>query len=155
MPIRKSQKPLYPPNWKEISIRIRFDRANGRCECRGDCGGHKEYPRDLPWIRPDGRCEAHNGDHIKQRDSSGNISWSNRRVVLTVAHLNHNPSDVRDENLLALCQACHLSMDRHHHACTRAENRDAAKGQADMFGYEEARREGATKRICRVGVRGA
>ena len=28
----------YPPEWKAFSLRIRFDRARGACECTGDCG---------------------------------------------------------------------------------------------------------------------
>jgi hypothetical protein len=31
--------------------------------------------------------------------------------VLTVAHLNHDPQDCRDENLKAFCQRCHLRYD--------------------------------------------
>jgi hypothetical protein len=33
------------------------------------------------------------------------------KVVLTVAHLNHQPEDCRDENLLACCQRCHNRID--------------------------------------------
>lgn len=33
------------------------------------------------------------------------------RFVLTVAHLNHRPEDVRRENLKALCSVCHLEYD--------------------------------------------
>lgn len=32
MPIRPDLRPLYPPDWPEISRRIRFERAGGRCE---------------------------------------------------------------------------------------------------------------------------
>ena len=35
MPIRPENQPLYPPNWREISIDIRQGRAGGRCE---QCG---------------------------------------------------------------------------------------------------------------------
>lgn len=33
------------------------------------------------------------------------------RFILTVAHLNHQPSDCRTENLKALCSVCHLQME--------------------------------------------
>ncbi len=49
------------------------------------------------------------------------------RVVLTVAHLNHDPSDMRDDNLAALCQWCHLHHDQQHHAETRATRKDQAR----------------------------
>lgn len=45
MPVDYSQ---YPDDWHEISHRIRFDRADCRCECEGQCGYHA------------GRCEAIN-----------------------------------------------------------------------------------------------
>lgn len=143
MPIRESQKALYPPNWKEISLRIRFDRAKSRCECRGECGDHWHPYR---YLEVDGRCGALNGQPIQKIDADGIPYKSGKSVVLTVAHLNHDPRDVRDENLRALCQRCHLARDRHNHSCTRAETRDANRGQADMFGYDEARRQGGRPR---------
>ena len=35
MPIRRELRSLYPPHWKELSRRVRFDRAKGRCEACG------------------------------------------------------------------------------------------------------------------------
>jgi hypothetical protein len=40
-------------------------------------------------------------------------------VILTTAHLNHQPEDCDDANLLAGCQRCHLAYDREHHAESR------------------------------------
>jgi len=40
-------------------------------------------------------------------------------VVLTVAHLDHQPENCDPANLMAMCQACHLAYDRDHHADTR------------------------------------
>lgn len=36
MPIRPEPRPLYPEDWDEISRRIRFERAGGRCEWCGE-----------------------------------------------------------------------------------------------------------------------
>lgn len=116
MPIRESERGRYPPDWPAISKRIRR-RARGRCECKGECdrAGH-----------PRGRCHERNSQPA--RTFRG-------KVVLTVAHLNHTPEDCSDENLKAMCQACHLSYDRHHHAknlrATNAAKRDAAT--LDLF----------------------
>lgn len=33
------------------------------------------------------------------------------RLTLTVAHINHTPSDCRAENLVCLCAPCHLRYD--------------------------------------------
>jgi 5-methylcytosine-specific restriction endonuclease McrA len=45
------------------------------------------------------------------------------RVVLTIAHLNHNPTDNADANLRAWCQKCHLAHDHAHHQANAARTR--------------------------------
>lgn len=35
MPIRRELRRLYPPHWPELSQRVRFERAGGRCQCCG------------------------------------------------------------------------------------------------------------------------
>jgi len=95
MPISPENKKLYPHDWDAISFRIRHFRSGGRCEHRID--GY--------------RCEAVNG---KDHPITGS------RVVLTVAHLDHNPANCADDNLEAMCQRCHLRYDQHHHrACDK------------------------------------
>ena len=32
MPIRPELRPLYPPNWQELSRHVRFERARGKCQ---------------------------------------------------------------------------------------------------------------------------
>jgi hypothetical protein len=105
MPIRPENRARYPGDWSAISHRIRFVRAEGRCECTGQCG------RPADHLDTDGRCRNHHG-----RPAYGTGS----RVILTTMHLDHTPENVVDENLLAGCQGCHLHYDRHHHAQTRA-----------------------------------
>ena len=39
---------------------------------------------------------------------------TNSKVVLTIAHLDHNPSNCDPSNLRALCQKCHNSYDAKH-----------------------------------------
>ena len=86
----------YHPDWKQISERIRFERAKGFCE----------------WC---------NAEHGKPHPDTGS------KVVLTVAHLNHNKRDNRGRNLAALCQRCHLNHDRHIHIRKAAETRRRKK----------------------------
>ncbi|MFJ3861796.1 hypothetical protein ACIPRL_36960 [Streptomyces sp. NPDC090085] len=57
-------------------------------------------------------------------------------VGLTTAHLNHTPEDVRESNLLAACQLCHLRIDHGHHRVTRSLTlaaRTAAAGQLGLL----------------------
>jgi 5-methylcytosine-specific restriction endonuclease McrA len=49
------------------------------------------------------------------------------RVQLHVAHLNHTPGDDRPENLKALCQWCHLNLDKLEHKRTRSIRKDARR----------------------------
>jgi hypothetical protein len=108
MPIRPENRDRYPADWKDISFRIRFARALGRCECTGQCG--------TTHATTDDRCEArHNGPHPR----------TGSKVVLTVAHLDHTPENSDDANLLAMCPACHLAYDLDEHKATAARTKAA------------------------------
>lgn len=118
MPIRPENRGRYPADWTAISQRIRFDRAAGRCECDGRCGrpSHHLHPTDQ-------RC----------RNRHGEKAWVTRSIViLTTAHLDHTPENCADENLMAMCQGCHLHYDRDHHAETRRLTL-ADPGQAQLW----------------------
>lgn len=107
MPIRPENRRKYPPDWPEISRWIRFDRAESRCECRGECG-RGTHLGTTPELS---RCPNRHG----HRDYTGRST-----VVLITAHLNHQPEDCDPANLRGMCQGCHLWYDREHHAATRA-----------------------------------
>ncbi len=102
----------YPADWPRISARI-VARSGGRCECMGQCGLH----------RGDRCCERNGTDAV----------WARGKVVLTVAHLNHFPPDCRDENLMALCQTCHLRYDAVLHMTHAAATRRARRAIGDLF----------------------
>ena len=118
----------YPPDWPEISRRVR-ERAGNQCE----------------W------CGAHNGA-IGYREYDGsfieecpNVAQDVKiiRIVLTVAHLGadlpngmpgdkHEKRDVRTENLSALCQKCHLDFDREDHMRQARKTRNRKRGQMEL-----------------------
>lgn len=56
-------------------------------------------------------------------ESSSYSSLTSTKIVLTIAHLNHDITDNRPENLRALCQKCHLTLDKDQHLATRRRNR--------------------------------
>jgi len=98
MPISAENQKRYPKNWKEISFRIRHFRAGGKCE----------------HVIDGERCNAENG---RAHPITGST------VVLTVAHLDHQPENCADDNLEAMCQRCHLRYDSHHHrACDKTKD---------------------------------
>lgn len=109
-------KHRYPKDWPAISKRIR-ERSGGRCECEGECGLHRTTPGPR-------RCVECNGQPAK---------WAKGVIVLTVAHLNHIEMDVRDENLKAMCQRCHLRYDIAHHQVNARKTRRAKKAHAELF----------------------
>lgn len=45
--------------------------------------------------------------------------FTTHKLTLTVSHKDHNPMNVAEENLQALCAPCHLRYDARHHAETR------------------------------------
>lgn len=114
MPIRPENRDRYPPDWNATSQRIRFVRAQGRCECEGECGRGTHT----------GRCPNRHGEPAYGTGST---------VILTTAHLNHTPEDCSDDNLKAMCQGCHLHYDRDHHAQTRSTTKRDGKALADLF----------------------
>lgn len=93
MPIKPENRHLYPSNWKEIRQQI-LDRAHNHCEFCGVLNGLSTY----------------NGK-----------KWYT--VVLTIAHLDHDPTNNDPANLRALCQRCHLQYDAKHHAQTRRQTK--------------------------------
>lgn len=115
MPISPANRKRYGDDWPEFSDQIRFDRAQGRCECEGECGmpGH---------VAIGGRCENYH------RELS---VYTGSTVVLTVAHLNHVPEQRGEDEVKAMCQGCHLWYDREHHAETR-RNREVLLGQMEL-----------------------
>lgn len=117
MPVRAENRGRYPADWDEISRRIRFDRAGGRCECEGECGRGTH----------DGRCP---NVHLGAAYGTGS------RVILTTAHLDHTPEHCDDDNLKAFCNGCHLHYDLEHHAQTRAATRAAALAAAGLDPFD-------------------
>lgn len=97
MPIRPENRGLYPPDWKVLRVSV-LERAGHRCE------GSPAYPS----------CRAENH---QPHPTTGS------RVVLTIAHLDHDPRNSDPANLRAWCQRCHVTYDAAHHASTAARTR--------------------------------
>lgn len=138
----------YPKEWPAISKRIR-ERSGGKCECSGECGIEHNRRCNAPngkWIWRGARQwwdwhEFYDGEETPRRKVIGE-AWGGEeiwavKVVLTVAHLNHVESDVRDENLLAMCQACHLRYDGEHHKKNAAATRRRKKVKAGQLELTE------------------
>jgi hypothetical protein len=99
-PIRPEKAALYPRTWPALSRWVRHGRAGDRCE----------------FLVEGERCTAINGEPHPDTGS---------RVVLTVSHLDHDPTNSATSNLAAGCQRCHLAYDLHRHI----DNRGNVPGQ--------------------------
>ena len=72
---------------------------------------YKKYPKDWTrivseiMIREEGRCKLCRSPNGEPHFLTGS------KVILTVAHLNHDVKDNRPYNLAALCQRCHNILD--------------------------------------------
>jgi hypothetical protein len=107
----------YPPNWKtEIRPRI-LDREGNRCKW---C--HVPNGAALP-----ARCCAE--PIFDERHRCCSCRKRQPRVVLTIAHLDHDTTNNADDNLAALCQRCHLTYDAELHANNARRTRERKSGQ--------------------------
>ena len=140
MPISEENKKLYPKDWKDIRVAI-LKRARCRCErcgvpnhlygCRINTGprslqgafvelpnqsrGRELHRRKIDWFK------------VWGINYTGMIMNDSKviRIVLTIAHLDHDPTNNDPDNLAALCQRCHNKHDAKHRAATRKKKKDA------------------------------
>lgn len=117
----------YHPDWKQISKRIR-ERDGQKCKQCGVANGAIG-------------CRDQDGNFYTEKDIDrdgvmpGAVLGKAIKIVLTVAHLDHDNTNNADSNLAALCQRCHLLLDADQHkanaAATRLKKKIAA-GQIQM-----------------------
>lgn len=139
MPIKPENKDLYPPDWPMISRRIRVGRAKNLCEV---CGvrnysvGYRLKGQFVclsapPYYHPEGIS-----DYLAARELQDHYNnWCDQDpkaivIVLTVAHLDHNPENCHPGNLLCMCQHDHNIYDRAHRNETMQKTRK--KGQLEL-----------------------
>lgn len=137
MPIKPENKARYPKDWPQIRAAI-LERAGNKCEkckapnrtriARGAGKDVDTYMLDNADVycaesgQYLGRCRHSDYDLLRMTD-----------VVLTIAHLDHVPENCTPENLLALCQRCHLRYDQQHHQANAQATRKARLAVADLF----------------------
>lgn len=131
MPIKAENKHKYPKDWKSIVERVR-ERSRDRCEWP-HCG-----LQNHSWIvrNPDGTAEPLVGkpfDFDMYETEGGHVV----KVILTTAHLDHDPENCDLENLRHWCQLHHLRYDGPHHAETARKTREANKLKLQPLLMEE------------------
>lgn len=142
MPVDRSR---YPDNWEQISLHTR-ERAGNRCEW---CGveNHAIGTRDKFGVWHDeSMIETMNSDLGLLLFGEGYPKII--KIVLTVHHIGlpkypgdagdkHDKMDCRPNNLVALCQKCHLAADHADHIRhareTRKRKHEERTGQMRLF----------------------
>ena len=140
----------YPLDWEAFSRRIRVERAQGQCECAGECGADHF-----------GRCEARHGgyrivhlwqefeklvaSHEELIDFFGCFyadDYVTSKIILTVAHLwKHGcsytpPYCTNEQHVKAMCQDCHLRYDQPQRRANAARTRRRKKNNLELFSIE-------------------
>jgi hypothetical protein len=142
MPIKPENRALYPRDWPQISREAK-ERAEWKCQHPGCLA--RQYSIGI-WWRRDGVwawAEQYPPEPTwkEARKVAAEAFWEVQHVsgqpciviVLTVAHLNHDPTDCRPENLRAMCQRHHLAHDHDHHRANAQATRRAKAGTLELF----------------------
>lgn len=97
MPIKAENRAKYPADWKAIRASV-LERAENMCELCFVPNG------SLAW-------RDRHGEAFPYTQSAKEAGFKAIRIVLTIAHINQDPTDNRPVNLRALCQRCHNLID--------------------------------------------
>jgi len=132
----------YPKDWKSKIRPDILERAGNKCEQCGVENGKAVFRGTLfgsgrkVFQDVDGNIfDEETGEFLKCdcyegiEPSTGNPNQMAIKIVLTIAHLDHDIANNEYSNLKALCQLHHLSHDKFHHAQTRRKK----KGMNELF----------------------
>lgn len=127
----------YDPEWKTKIRPAILGRANHACE---ECGV-KNY--SVGYWGNDGKFWT-GEECLDLLEKTGYDIFANElshipgdlkpiKIVLTVAHLDHNPGNNDYSNLKALCQRHHLAYDKTHHMANSRQTIENKKGLTRLF----------------------
>ncbi|PTM61871.1 hypothetical protein [Phreatobacter oligotrophus] len=163
MPIRPENRRRYPADWKTVIVPAIRARSGNRCEepsCgvrNGSLGGRLPNGRWLP-------ADPTGDDGLRLTwPAPGTYSWCSDgdrreplriiRIVLTVAHLDHDDLETRDlTRLRHWCQRCHNRYDARHRAAGIRARRRATAAAADLFIAEAVTPAAAGSPAAPVGI---
>lgn len=119
----------YAKNWKTEIRPAVLKRANSCCELcdienyaigiRQFDGTFSEMPKDT--------------DVDLQKFHAEAMGFKIIKIVLTIAHLDHDINNNDMSNLMAMCQKCHLGYDKKHHIKNASNTRKLKSKQIDLF----------------------
>jgi len=114
--MRKENRHKYCKEWELLSLKIRYEVAKNMCQMCGLTNGFiiERFERGRYRIISSKEIEEITRQAAKAKISIFKMCsmMGFTRVILTVAHLDHDESNNEPSNLKALCQRCHLNHDR-------------------------------------------
>ncbi len=143
MPISAENMKLYPggsihsKEWKAIRFEI-LERAEHRCEFCSVPDRKLIFRTNSGFILEDGETYDFAGNFITVARGSEFPDGKFVKIILTIMHLDHDPTNNDPENLKAGCQRCHNKWDAPHRAKNAAKTRRKKSAQTDLEDYLEA-----------------
>lgn len=143
MPIKPENKGRYPADWDDISLAAK-QRAGWKCVHEG-CTA-RQYAVGM-WLEQGVRFNwyelvAPAETYAQARQNAAEESYAHNGdgpgcskvivIVLTTAHLDHNPENCAPENLAPMCQRHHLAYDQKHHNQTGYMTRMAKRNNQEL-----------------------
>lgn len=135
MPINPDLMPLYPGGsirsreWQDIR-KAALKRTGGKCAfCGVEDRSRVCRNSDGHFMTFDGSVFHGDTGQLLARNGINSFAGRMVEIIITVAHLDHDPTNNHPDNLKALCQQCHLRYDREHHRQTRRRK----KAVRDLF----------------------
>ena len=128
----------YPKDWKTVIRPAIMERAKNCCEfckvpnyeviLRGNWHEIECYQDEHGSIYNANTSEVIGSDYL------GEVHPTNKliKVVLTIAHLDHDIKNNDLSNLKALCQKCHLNYDKEHHRRNSRQTIKVKKGILEL-----------------------
>jgi 5-methylcytosine-specific restriction endonuclease McrA len=137
VPLPIKDRSRYPKDWPQIRARV-LERAENKCEqCKAP---NREtvmrfinYPGWYATL--EGQVFGPDGEEKGWVRGSESPDYYPVRIVITIAHLDHDPSSLDEDRMRAWCQRCHLKHDQKLHIenakATRRDKNDAKRSLFD------------------------
>jgi hypothetical protein len=142
MPVKPENAARYPKDWPAIS-RDAKERAGWRCvhtdehgsRCRASqyAVGFWRMGVFLPSAEAGATFKESRQHAAELYHSLGEEGDRPTVIVLTTAHLDHQPENCALANLAPMCQRHHLAYDHHHHRANAQATRRAKAGTLELF----------------------
>jgi len=128
MPMERER---YPEDWILTALAIK-DASHWQCQqCGRPCRKPGETIAEFE-KRLGKKWKPQLAEKLADYELTGVLKYRPQRFLLTVAHLDQDPSNGNPENLKALCAPCHLRYDRRFQEFNRMQKLER-QGQMNLF----------------------